>query len=66
MISVPVNAKLTETMITGGYIYLGFYMLLKFKSVLFLSSFFLLSQAKEGPCNTSRPGFWDMIGKAKW
>ena len=25
-----------------------------------------LLQAKEGPCNTSRPGFWDVVGRAKW
>ncbi|XP_058969221.2 acyl-CoA-binding domain-containing protein 6 [Pocillopora verrucosa] len=31
-----------------------------------LTFYALYKQAKEGPCNTSRPGFWDMIGKAKW
>jgi len=28
--------------------------------------FFFMSKAKEGPCNTSRPGFWDIVGRAKW
>ena len=64
-ISVPINAKLTD----GDNDYkrlslFGFYILWKFKSYFF--RFLFLSQAKEGPCNTSRPGFWDMIGKAKW
>ncbi|XP_032231690.2 acyl-CoA-binding domain-containing protein 6 isoform X2 [Nematostella vectensis] len=26
----------------------------------------LFKQATEGPCKTSRPGFWDIVGKAKW
>eukprot|EP01119_Soliformovum_irregulare_P022680 TRINITY_DN7812_c0_g1_i1.p1 TRINITY_DN7812_c0_g1~~TRINITY_DN7812_c0_g1_i1.p1 ORF type:complete len:234 (-),score=40.52 TRINITY_DN7812_c0_g1_i1:82-783(-) len=26
----------------------------------------LYKQATVGPCNTSRPAFWDMTGKAKW
>jgi len=26
----------------------------------------LYKQAKEGACTTSRPGFWDPVGRAKW
>ena len=26
----------------------------------------LYKQAKEGPCSIPKPGFWDVIGKAKW
>jgi len=31
-----------------------------------LTFYALYKQAKEGPCNTSRPGFWDVVGRAKW
>ncbi|XP_020619015.1 acyl-CoA-binding domain-containing protein 6-like [Orbicella faveolata] len=31
-----------------------------------LAFYALYKQAKEGPCNTSRPGFWDIVGRAKW
>jgi hypothetical protein len=23
-------------------------------------------QATQGPCNIGKPGFWDIVGKAKW
>lgn len=29
-------------------------------------SFAILAKAKEGACTTSRPGFWDPVGRAKW
>ncbi|XP_068694920.1 acyl-CoA-binding domain-containing protein 6-like [Montipora foliosa] len=31
-----------------------------------LTFYALYKQAKEGPCTTSRPGFWDPVGRAKW
>jgi acyl-CoA-binding protein len=31
-----------------------------------LKFYSLYKQATEGPCNTSRPGFLDFAGKAKW
>ena len=64
-ISVPINAKLTdgdwlqEVKFVWVFTYCG-------NSNPIFFRFLFLSQAKEGPCNTSRPGFWDMIGKAKW
>ena len=29
-------------------------------------SYAFLVKAKEGACSTSRPGFWDPVGRAKW
>ncbi|KAM7447147.1 acyl-CoA binding domain-containing protein 6 [Porites harrisoni] len=31
-----------------------------------LTFYALFKQTKEGPCHTSRPGFWDVVGRAKW
>ena len=50
----------------------AYFIFLKTCHNTFLSSFSancffpFLYKAKEGPCNTSRPGFWDVVGRAKW
>jgi len=31
-----------------------------------LKLYSLYKQATVGPCNISKPGFWDMVGKSKW
>ncbi|XP_041372318.1 acyl-CoA-binding domain-containing protein 5A-like isoform X2 [Gigantopelta aegis] len=33
---------------------------------MMLSFYSYYKQAVEGPCNIPQPGFWDVIGKAKW
>ena len=31
-----------------------------------MSTSFVFQQAKEGPCKTAKPGFFDFAGKLKW
>ena len=33
---------------------------------LFPQFYALYKQATEGPCGAPKPGFWDVVGKAKW
>ena len=34
--------------------------------MFFLQFYGYYKQAKEGPCNETKPSFWDVVKKAKW
>lgn len=54
------NIAQCECVVQALVVYFGVY------SHVLPQFYALYKQATEGPCRTSQPGFWDLVGKAKW